>query len=111
MDKINSHFKKYFNNLKYKNIKILNPHRHWIFILYTFFVLFFLIILFSLYLFREIKNENIFHENSGSVIRDSLIVRNKKLLNEVEDYFLNKKTKLDLLKTEELKKEDPRFIK
>lgn len=111
MDKLNLKFKKIFINSKYKNIKVFNPHKHWIVILYVFFASFFSLIFLSVYLFIEIKNENIFHENIGFVPKDSLIVRNKKLLNEVENYFTNKKTNLDLLKSESLKIEDPRFIK
>jgi hypothetical protein len=38
----------------------INPHKHWTFLLYIFFILVSFLILFSLYLLYEIKNEKIF---------------------------------------------------
>ena len=64
-----------------KSIKVffkINPHKNWIFVLYTFFTLVSILIIFSLYLLYKIKEEKVFqievNQNSTqSMLKESLL--------------------------------------
>jgi hypothetical protein len=72
----------------------INPHKHWIFLLYVFFIIVSLSLLLSFYLLYEIKNENIFQvkieqEEQQSLLKENLLKRtidiyNKKAQKEVD---------------------------
>lgn len=51
-----------FNKIKKHSFEFfkVNPNKHWVFLLYTFFFMIFILILFSFYLLYEIKNDQIF---------------------------------------------------
>ncbi len=58
----------------------MNPHRHWAFLLYFFSSITILLIIFSLYLLYEIKNEQIFQvkintESKGTVLKEASLKR------------------------------------
>ncbi len=63
----------------------INPHRHWIFLLYVFFVLNIILIIFSLYLLYEIKNEQIFQIKIDKQIKQTLLKDD--LLKKVTDLY------------------------
>jgi len=79
--------------LKIKNVlnKIhdffkINPHKHWVFLLYVFFILTSVLILFSFYLLYQIKNENVFQvkvepDEKLNLLKEDLL---KKVLSEAE---------------------------
>ncbi len=76
---MNKIFLKIKNQLKiFNDFFKINPHRQWSFLLSMFFVLVSIVILFSLYLLYEIKNEKIFqikivkHEK-GTLLKDDLL--------------------------------------
>lgn len=76
---------------KIKNIfsfKKINPHQYWKNLLYVFFTMIIILIIFSLYLLFNIKNQQIFKISSISTTPPSLI--NEKLLNKVTESFNNK---------------------
>jgi type IV secretory pathway component VirB8 len=56
----------------------INPHKHWIFMLYLFFTLVSVLILFSIYLLYKIKEEQVFQvdlnqNNTQSLLKDDLL--------------------------------------
>lgn len=56
----------------------MNPHKHWIFMLYLFFTLVSVLILFSIYLLYKIKEERIFQvdlnqNNTQTLLKDDLL--------------------------------------
>ena len=56
----------------------INPHRHWILLLYIFLSLAIVLIVFSLYFLYEIKNEQLFKvsipvPNKNDLLKDSLL--------------------------------------
>lgn len=51
LNKIKRYFLEFFK---------VNPNKHWVFLLYTFFGMILILILFSFYLLYEIKNDQIF---------------------------------------------------
>ncbi len=58
----------------------MNPHKHWAFLLYFFSVIVVLLIIFSLYLLYEIKNEQIFQvkvntEPKGTILKETALKR------------------------------------
>lgn len=68
----------------------INPHKHWMVLIKVFFVIVFLLIVFSLYLLYQIKNEQIFQAKPVSGGQSSLLKEN--LLKSVTDSF-NQKAK------------------
>lgn len=74
----------------------VNPHVYWNILLYIFFIIIIALILFSLYLLYEIKNQQIFQITSSSSQSSSLI--NEKLLNKVTESF-----NINLIKEKEIK--------
>lgn len=108
MDKLN--YKNIFHK-KYKNNISRNPHTHWMYILYGFFILMFFLIAFSFYLFSAIKNDNFFSDQIDISSKNTLISRNHKLLNNVKEYFISKSLKMDELRVGDLKLSDPRLAK
>lgn len=69
----------------------INPHKHWVFLLYIFFTLIFFLILFSLYLLYQIKNDQIFQVKIKNISTQSLLKED--LLKSTLDTF-NKKEKI-----------------
>lgn len=72
--KIKSFWKKIYNFFE------INPHKHWAFLLYFFSVIVVLLIVFSLYLLYEIKNEQIFQvkvntEQKGTILKETALKR------------------------------------
>lgn len=111
MEKFNLQFKKFFKKTQTRNIKIFNPHVHWLILIYVFSTLFILSVFASFYVFNQIKDEKIFHDKTVNTVENSLIIRNQKLLDKVSDYFFEKETKMNSLKKDVLKIEDPRIQK
>lgn len=90
------------NDSKYRTI---NPHKHWVYILYIFFVLLLCIIVFSLYLLFEIKNEQIFKDENHTKVEKSFI--KEKTLKKVNESFDQKSQRTLNLNIEPIKIEDP----
>lgn len=72
--------------IKIQNFFKINPHRHWFFLLYIFFILTSVLILFSFYLLYQIKNENVFQvkvepDEKLNLLKEDLL---KKVLSESE---------------------------
>lgn len=65
----------------------INPHRHWMVLLYIFFGLVLFLILFSFYLLYEIKTEQIFQV---SVIQEKISLLKEDLLEKTIESFDNK---------------------
>ncbi len=84
---------------------ILNPHKHWIILLWVFGCIACCLIIFSLYLLFQIKNEQIF-QVSPTVIEDQTLVKDK-LLKSVSDSYTTKAVKEESVKTAPLKYLDP----
>lgn len=56
----------------------MNPHKHWIFMLYLFFIMVSILIFFSIYLLYKIKEEKVFQvdlnqNNIQSLLKDDLL--------------------------------------
>jgi hypothetical protein len=66
----------------------INPHKHWVFLLYVFFTLISISLLFSFYFIYEIKNEKIFQAKAEQEAEQSLLKVD--LLKKTTDLF-NKK--------------------
>ena len=84
---------------KYKKINeffVMNPHRHWIIFLYIFSVITLCLIIFSFYLFFQIKNQQAYESISAE--SNKRIVLKEKLLKEVIDSFDKKASKTIELK-------------
>lgn len=75
-----------------KDLFKINPHKHWIFIIYVFFILISVLILFSFYLLYKIKNEQIFQTELKQDSVQSLL--NEKLLKKVIDFQDKKAQKI-----------------
>lgn len=93
--------KKYLLKIKNKiksliSFKKINPHHHWIVLLYIFFGMVVFLVIFSFYLLYRIKNEQIFQVVPSNIEAPTLI--NEKLLKKVNESFDNK-----LLREKEIK--------
>lgn len=66
----------------------INPHKHWVFLLYVFFISISILMLFSFYFIYEIKNEKIFQAKVEQEAEQSLLKVD--LLKKTTDLF-NKK--------------------
>ena len=71
----------------------INPHKHWAFLLGIFFTLSSILILFSLYLLYQIKNDQIFQvkvvsEEKKSLLDESLLKKNTDINKLKEDKIL-----------------------
>src|SRR5574343_500344 len=80
-----------------KNFLRMNPHRHWDFIMKISFLSIFFLIIFSLFMLYQIKNDKGPQYNENENKEDVVIVNEEKLKN-INSYFENKK-----IKTEEIK--------
>lgn len=87
-------------NLQESNI--INPHKHWGILLKVFFIVVLCLIIFSLYLLYQIKNDHIFQVNPTIEENNSSI--KEELLKKVNDSF-DKKAQ----KESELKANPPSF--
>jgi hypothetical protein len=94
LTKIKDSFKK--KNIKAKTKSPINPHRHWVLILRTFFIIVTLLIIFSLYLLYQIKSDRVFQATPVSKGNSSLI--KESLLKSVTEYFDSKSQKEKALK-------------
>ncbi len=63
----------------------INPHKHWAFLLYLFSVVVILLIVFSLYLLYEIKNEQIFQVKINTETK-GIILKEKELRGIIESF-------------------------
>jgi hypothetical protein len=95
--------------LKIKNISKsfinffkINPHKHWQFLLYIFFILVSLLIIFSLYLLREINHERVFQVNTDQTTKKNLLKEDilKKVLNVSE---IKEKRKFEIINSSSYK--------
>lgn len=79
-NKILSKLKSQFRSGGFHASKVLNPHKHWRVMLWLFSLITVLLILFSLYLLYQIKNEQIFQvaptSNEGTTILKENLIKN-----------------------------------
>ncbi len=74
---------KFLEKFKVKPMEIhvsnkINPHKHWVILLRIFFIVVCFLIVFSLYLLYQIKNEQVFQvkpiqENQPSLLKENLL--------------------------------------
>lgn len=88
-----------------ENKKIVNIYRDWKIILIASFLLVLLLILWSLYLLEEIKNDELSKVNTAAPLQRSAV--NEKKLETVINGFLQKEATHESLKTTPLKVVDP----
>ncbi len=93
IQKIKNKFQK--QNIEVSNV--INPHRHWILLVRSFFVIIVLLILLALFILYKIKNEQIFQVESTNKEPPSLL--KDKLLKDVINSFDIKAKKESELKT------------
>ena len=72
--------KNFLTNIKnnINNFLKINPHKHWNFLIYTFFSLVLALMLFSFYLLYEIRNDKIFQvtlteDENQNLLKESLL--------------------------------------
>ncbi len=70
------------------SFRAINPHNHWRNLLYVFFAIIILLVVFSLYLLYEIKNQQMFQTEVKPTETSVLI--NDKLFKKVNDSFAGK---------------------
>ena len=102
---------KYFFSKHHKKSVCMNPHKHWVLMLYSFFGILLILVISSFYLLYEIKNDNFLNKSLEFSSKNTLISRNEKLLNNVKSYFDIKAKKMESLQNDGLSLEDPRFKK
>ena len=95
--------KKQPKSLKVSNM--VNPHHHWMLLLGTFLFVTSLLIVFSLYLLYQIKNEQIFKVKPVTTQEVSAI--KEKLLNAVTEFFDLKAAKEKGIRSNTATYEDP----
>ena len=83
----------------------INPHKHWVFLLYVFFISISISILFSLYFIYEIKNEKIFQAKAEQKVKQSLLKED--LLKKITDLFNKKDLKRQEINNNLLPYRDP----
>jgi hypothetical protein len=83
----------------------INPHKHWIKLLYGFFIIVACLVLFSLYLLYQIKNDHIFQVKPTLEKNNTLLKED--LLKKVNDSFDQKAQKESELKTNPPSYPDP----
>lgn len=96
------------NLFKKKNIQgpeIINPHKHWIIILWVFFVVIVILIIFSFFMLFKIKNAQLF-QVSPTVQDNNNLIR-EDLLKNVAESFNTKAAKEKELITSPSKYSDP----
>ncbi|HAE36945.1 MAG: hypothetical protein UR85_C0002G0006 [Candidatus Nomurabacteria bacterium GW2011_GWF2_35_66] len=74
-----------------KNFFIINPHKHWMFLVYIFFISILILILFSFYLLYMIKSEKIFQVKTEQSEKHVLL--NEDLLKKTTDLYDSKAKK------------------
>lgn len=95
------------SNLKIiKNFLRMNPHKHWDFIMKISFFSIFILIIFSLFILYQIKNDKgpQYDENEN---KEPVAVVNELKLKTVNSYFDNKKIKTEEIKNNPFPYEDP----
>lgn len=80
---------------KIHNFFQINPHKHWKFVVSVFFVFVFVLVLFSLYLLYEIKNDQIFQvkkeqQETKTLLKESL------LKNTIREFEIKAKEETDI---------------
>ena len=83
----------------------INPHKHWVFLLYVFFISIFISLLFSFYFIYEIKNEKIFQAKAEQEAEQSLLKVD--LLKKTTDLFNKKALKQQEINNNLLPYSDP----
>lgn len=96
LNKIKKHLSDFFK---------VNPNKHWVFLLYTFFCMIFILILFSFYLLYEIKNDQIFQVKIEVKEKKNLL--NENSLNRIINQFDQKNQKTLELNNGEFIYKDP----
>ncbi|HEY5588927.1 MAG TPA: hypothetical protein VIK86_08235 [Candidatus Paceibacterota bacterium] len=95
--------------LKIKNkiisFKKINPHNHWNILLYIFFAIIIVLVIFSLYLLIDLRNQQSLQMTPGFVETPSLM--NEKLLNKVTESFSIKALKEKAIKDGVTSYKDP----
>lgn len=74
--------------IKFISFDEINPHEHWKYLINVFFILIFILILWSFYLMYQIKNQQIFQVIS--IGEEKVVMVNEKLLEEVKQSFVDK---------------------
>jgi len=105
MEKFINKIKKYFNRHKNFNPKIINPNKHWTIILFSFFILTLSLIVFSLYLLIQIKNDNFLQKDQPKNSNQNSM--DEELFNRVVKYFENKAQKTEEIKSSAVSIHDP----
>lgn len=89
--------KKYFTKQKSFRKKPINPHKHWAIILSVFFISVIALVIFSLFLLYEIKNDKFSQTVRSESVSKSAI--NQTLFDKVMADFNHKSQRLEELKT------------
>ena len=105
MKNLLSKIKNIFKKKSVEGPRAINPHKHWIILLSIFFVIIAVLILFSLYLLYQIKNDQIFQvpptlQENNKLIREDL-------LKDVTESFDQKAQKESEIKTNPHSYRDP----
>lgn len=101
---------KFIQLLKYKyveicNFKKINPHKHWMFLIFLFIGIFLLIVLYSLYFFYKVENKQL-SENLESTKKTPSLLQSK-MLTDISNYFEVKKQKEEQLIKTPISSTDP----
>lgn len=100
--------KKSLSRKHHYRVNATNPHHHWRILLVIFGICVVALIVFSLYLFYQIKNDEVFQASPiKSDARPSLV--DETLLKKTTDFFTEKAKKEEILKTNPLIVKDPSF--
>jgi hypothetical protein len=91
MEKFKEKIKKYLNQHKNFNDKVIDPSRHWTILLSIFFVFVLCLIAFSVYLLIEIRNDTFLQ--AEPVKETNQVSINKELIDKVTKYFDDKAQK------------------
>lgn len=105
MEKLLKKIKIYFQKKPISKKKGFNPHKYWKILLTTFFSIIGLLILFSFYLFYQIKNDKIFQVETNEAKNEILL--NEKLINKIEKDFEFKREKIEEIEKNKVFLKDP----
>lgn len=105
MDNLITKIKSIFKKKEIDGSSVVNPHKHWIRILWVFSSITVVLIIFSFYLLINIKNDSVF-QVAPTVKEDNSAI-NEKLLNSITNVFDEKEVKEKTLKSSLLSYPDP----